>query len=78
MNREDALACLVSLPAVSRIMVADLKPDDVIVMECDGPLPMEQAKRIKEMSEELWPGRKVVVLADGLRIKIVEESKVPT
>lgn len=74
MNRRDALAALISLPAVARISVAQVKPDDVIVFECDEHLPEEGIKRIKDVAEGVWPGRKVVVLDKGLHLKIVNGS----
>lgn len=77
MDRREALKALVSLPAVARISVAELKPDDVIVMECDGPVSAEAVKRIKETTEAVWPGRKVVVLSDGLSMKVVSGGKIP-
>lgn len=64
------------MPAVARISVAQIKPDDVIVMECDDYLPHEALQRIKESTEQIWPGRKVLVLEKGLRMKVVAGSEV--
>lgn len=75
MNRREALQALVSLPAVARLSVAQLKPEDVIVVECDEHLPLEAIERIKEMTEKVWPCRKVVVFDKGLRMKIVAGSE---
>lgn len=78
MNRRDALAALVALPAATRISSAELKPEDVIVVECPGPISDEAAKNIRDTMLSVWPGRKVVVLSDGIRLKIVEAGKEPT
>lgn len=78
MNRREAIAALVSLPAVARISVAELKSDDILVVECDEHLTMEHAERIKETLGQVWPGRKAVVFAKGLRLKIVAAGKEPT
>lgn len=77
MNRREALAALVALPAVARISSAELKPEDVIVIECDDHLPLEAMARIKETCEQLWPGRKVAVFDKGLRMKVVAGGKAP-
>lgn len=77
MDRRDAIKALVSLPAVARISVAELKPDDVLVVECDNLLSREHAEHIEEHMGRIWPGRKVVVFDGGLRLKIVPGSQVP-
>lgn len=77
MNRREALQALVSLPAVARISVAELKPDDVLVFECDDRITCDAAQRIKETAETVWPGRRVVVLEKGLHLKIVAGSEAP-
>jgi len=73
MNRREAIAALTALPAVARISKADLKPTDVIVMECDGVVSSEQAERIEAYVQKVWPNHQVVVLGDGLKLKIVEK-----
>lgn len=78
MDRRDALKALVSLPAVARISVAELKPEDVLVVECDNLLCEADAERIKQTMETIWPGRKVAVFSEGMKLKIVPGSQVPT
>lgn len=75
MNRREALAALVSLPAVAKISVAQLKPTDVIVFECDGYVSSDVAERIKAMAGQIWPDQKVIVCDKGLRLKVVEGSQ---
>lgn len=70
MNRREALAALVALPATSRISVAQLKPDDVIVIECDYEIGQPDKAHLKDMVQGVWPGRKIVVLSGGLKLKI--------
>lgn len=74
MNRREAIAALVALPAVTRISVADLKPNDVLVIETELRLNPEQAARIRETMEQVWPGRKCAVLSDGMKLKVVSEK----
>lgn len=71
MDRRDALKVLVSLPSVSRIAVADLKPDDVLVVECDDYMSAQAVDNIKQALQQVWPGRKCVVLEKSLRLKVV-------
>jgi len=76
MNRREALAALVSLPAVARISVAQVKPTDVLVFECDQHVSRDVAERIKATAQQIWPGQKVIVCEKGLRVKVVEGSQV--
>lgn len=69
MNRREAIAALTALPEVARVSVAKPQPDDVIVVEVPGPLSDECGDRLKEWFERVWPGRMVVILADGIRMK---------
>ncbi len=71
MNRREALAALVALPATTRISVAQLKPDDVIVIECDQVMSMDEMARIRQMTRNVWPQRPCVVLGAGMRMKVV-------
>lgn len=71
MNRREAIAALVSLPEITRISAAPLKPDDVIVIECDLMLSCENSDRIRTTMEKVWPGRRCVVLGRGMTLKVV-------
>lgn len=72
MNRREAMAALMALPATARISAAQVKPSDVIVVEIEGAISQERADIIKHKIEAVWPGRKVLVVSEGLKIKIVE------
>ena len=71
MNRREAIAALVALPGVARISVAELKPDDVLVVEVAEHISAETAERIKATMGQVWPGRKVAVLGKGMTLKVV-------
>lgn len=75
MNRRDALAALVALPAITRIATAPVAPTDVIVVEVEEILSQEAAARIKCTLGEVWPGRQVVVLSKGMTLKVVAGGK---
>lgn len=76
MNRREALQALVALPAVKSIAVADVKPTDVIVIECDEHISNDTAERIRQHVRSLWPNedRKVLVLDAGMHLKIARDQ----
>lgn len=74
MNLIKAIAALVALPATAKLSVAEVRPTDVLVVECDHYLSMEEMHQIKSSMELVWPGRKVAVFGKGLRLKITQES----
>ena len=74
MNRREAIAALMSLPATATLTAAKVEPNDVIVVECDEPLSQQSAELIKAAMESVWPGRKCVVLDQSLKLKIVRET----
>lgn len=65
-----ALRALVALPD-ARISTATLGPNDVIVIELDAMLTPAGAERLRATVEQVWPGRRTVILADGIRLKVV-------
>jgi hypothetical protein len=74
MNRRDALKALMALPATASVSVAQLRPNDVIVVEYDGHLTMQQVEMLKGYIEPVWPEHKCVVLGSGLKLKIAREA----
>lgn len=71
MNRREAIATLTAMPAVTRIARADLAPGDVIVVESDKILSRDAIQSIEAGVARVWPGRKVVVFSEGLRMKVI-------
>jgi len=73
MNRRDAIkALMIGIPATATLSAAKVEPDDVIVIEAPCSLSHEQCERIRDRVQQVWPGRKVVVLSDGLQMKIAK------
>lgn len=72
MEREAAIAALVSLPEVQRINVARLKPSDVIVVELAERVPMEAVEHIKASLVTIFPGNKVIICDEGTRLRVVD------
>ena len=70
MNRREAIAALVSLPQVAKISTVPEASKDVIVVECDVLLTNEMCILIKHRLSEVWPNREIVVLEQGIRIKV--------
>lgn len=71
MNRREAIAALVALPEVTRISIAPLKANDVIVVEGARAMSEESMARIKGVLEQVWPGHRCIVLSEGLSLKVV-------
>lgn len=57
------------LELVERLKVLDLKPGDVIVVESDRHLSKEQIGDIERYAGQAFPGHRVVVCDQGIRIK---------
>ena len=72
MNRREAIAALTSLPALSSVSVASLKPKDVVVVECDHILRVDQIARMRDTLKTVWPDNEIVVCERGVRLKVVE------
>lgn len=70
MDQAEAVKLLESIPATARVSVAQLQPNDVIVIHTDEPISSDTAARIKAVCEGVWPGRACVVLQHGLRLEI--------
>lgn len=76
MSPEEALQALTDLPTVKSVVtVADVKEDDVVVIECDSILSQAEAERICQHVVEIWPnkGRKVLVLGRGTHLTIAKD-----
>jgi hypothetical protein len=74
MNRREAIAALVSMPSIAQIQVAYVRPEDVIVVECNERLTHAVSEGIRATLERVWPGRKIVVCDAGVRIRIARET----
>jgi hypothetical protein len=74
MNRREAIAALTSLPGLTSVQVADIKPNDVLVFEVETHLSAQTIQRIKDFAGELWPGHRVAVLDAGMKLKVMREQ----
>jgi hypothetical protein len=70
-EREAAIAALVSLKQVEHINVASLKPTDVIVVELSEAIPTESAEYIRRTLREIFPSNRVIICDQGTRLKVV-------
>ncbi len=50
--------------------MAQLKPEDVVVIECEGAISQDTAEHIQTHLKQIWPNHQVLVLGDGLTLKI--------
>jgi predicted pyridoxine 5'-phosphate oxidase superfamily flavin-nucleotide-binding protein len=74
-NRREAIAALVSLPATAHVSVAQLKPTDVIVIECNDVITVAMAEQIKASVSAVWPHNRCAVLGGGLHLKIARSDE---
>ena len=55
-----------------------LGPDDALVVSVPHPLTMEQSERVREfVRKHLGERRKVLVLADGIKLGVLSADEVP-
>ena len=71
MNRREALAALIALPQIASIQRADIKPNDVIVVECDGLMSQRGKDNVLQKLAEIWPGRKIIICDGGVKLRVV-------
>lgn len=62
---------------IVEVSQADIGPNDVIVLTSPGLLSDSTANRIRTYLEETWPGRKSIVLCDGLKLSVLHETPKP-
>ena len=74
MNRRDALAALLALPAITAIEVATPQPDEVLVVETPTLLSQDEIERLGQQLQQIWPGRKVVVMEGGMKLRVVRQA----
>jgi len=74
MNRREAIAALVALPASVSISKTEVTSADTIVVECDQFLSNQETQRMDEILKSVWPTSKVVVLDRGIKLKVLRQS----
>jgi dihydroxyacid dehydratase/phosphogluconate dehydratase len=75
MTIDEAAAIVADIPEVKAIEVVSLKPGDVVVLSYDGPISSEMCERLKSMVWKVWPDHQVIVLTDGLEMRIVRDHE---
>ncbi len=76
MNRREALAALMALPATTRITRAEVKTSDIIVIESPTSISRDVIHRIETRLKGVWPDNRIIVLTEGLSLKVVDGAKV--
>jgi hypothetical protein len=71
MNRRQALATLMAMPAIQSVVRAEVKPEDVIVVECSDLLTSKHKKDMAARLRLVWPNNKIVIFDRGLTLKVV-------
>lgn len=65
---------LISLPEVGKIELMRLQTGDTIVVSYSGPMSMEVQSRLRGRLKEAFPDNEVLVLSDGLELKVLKAS----
>jgi hypothetical protein len=72
MNRRDAIAALMALPATARITRATVQATDVIVLEIPERISAQTEARLRLHLAEIWPDQRVLILSNGAAIKVID------
>jgi hypothetical protein len=57
------------------IHISEMKPDDVLIVHSDSPLSGDTCAHIREMMAATFPGKKCLVMSDGLKLGILSPTK---
>jgi hypothetical protein len=74
MNRREAIEAIAALPGLTSISRSDLRPNDVIVIECDALVSADGRAKIQQYVNLVWPDHRCVVLCGGHRLKVVRSA----
>lgn len=77
MKRDDVVKAVLELPETANVTVARLGPNDVVVVEHPGCISNNIADRLTRHLKQLWPNNEVVVLGEGMTLKIAREAPQP-
>lgn len=69
----EALRRLLYVPDLEGVRVARLQPKDVILVEIAGKVSLQEAQNMRHQLKEVWPDHEVLVLDDGVRLRIARE-----
>jgi hypothetical protein len=74
MSRLDAWKARLSAKTLPTVSVASLQPTDVIVIETDEQLSEQDRVHILGVAQEVWPRHKVVILDEGMKLKVIRDG----
>jgi hypothetical protein len=55
-----------------------VQPNDVIIFECAGHMTAATAQRIRQDGERIWPNNRIVVIDQGIKLKVLRERDLRT
>lgn len=64
---------VVEIDEVQRVKV---EPRDVVVVECQHHMPPQALVNVREQLQQIWPNNRVVVVDQGLKLKVLRERQV--
>jgi len=59
---------------IERAQVLEIRKDDVIVITLDRQYPEEAINAVRNLFAQMFPGRKVVTLMDGVGLSVAREA----
>lgn len=62
---------LAGIPAVKSVEVLNVKPRDTLVLSFPGALTQDDAERLREAVKQKFPHNEVIVLSEGLDLKVI-------
>jgi hypothetical protein len=72
MNRREALAALVGMPALTRLSsVGAIASGDVIVAELDNHISSDDVRDLKNHLQMIWPNNQVLICGPNVRLKVL-------
>lgn len=72
MTVNEAAHVLADIPEIAAVEVASLKPGNVIVISAQRRVSSESAGRIYALLKTIWPNNKVIVIEEGITMKVVQ------
>lgn len=74
LNRRELLQAIAALPAIKSIEVAKLDPKDTVIVSAMGRLSQTEMENIQVGLNAVWPNNRIIVLDDGMSIKVVRQD----
>jgi hypothetical protein len=79
MNRREAMAAIAALPGVASMTILEVRPDQMVIIECAQYLRPEQRDAIRAAWSLAWDGHppRTAIMDAGMRVRVaaVEQTR---